>query len=47
MYYALALVMHLREKMLKIGDPCDMSEFLQELRELNRFNELVRMKEIV
>lgn len=46
-YYALALVMHLREKMLKIGDPCDMSEFLQELRELNRFNELVRMKDIV
>ena len=46
-YYALALVMHLREKMLKIGDPCDMSEFFQELKELNRLNELVKMKDIV
>lgn len=33
--------------MLKIGDPCDMSEFFQELKELNRFNELVKMKDIV
>ncbi len=46
-YYALAIVTHIRDKLLKIEDPCDISEFLQGLKELNRFNELIKMNQII
>jgi hypothetical protein len=37
-YFAVALVLHLKAKMMKVEDFCDMSEFLQTLKTLETFN---------
>ena len=46
-YFAVSLVVSLRDRMLGIDDACDMSEFMQNLKNLEFFNECVKIDKVI
>lgn len=46
-FYAVGLVIDLKEELLKLNDACDISEFLQSLKQLDNFNKYLKIDQIV
>lgn len=46
-FYAVALVLNLKDELLKLNDACDISEFLQTLKQLQNFNKYLKINEVV
>jgi hypothetical protein len=46
-FYAVSMVLNLKKELLKLDDACDISEFLQTLKELQNFNKYLKINEIV
>lgn len=46
-YFAVSLILNLRALFLNIHDQCDMSEFLQKLRDINIFNKLIKINHVI
>lgn len=46
-YFALSLILNLRNLLLSINDACDMSEFLQTLKDPITFNKLIKLNSVI
>ena len=46
-YFAVALVIQLKDHLLTIDDPCDMAEFMQSLKTLSVFNSHIKIDRVV